>query len=255
MRTLLITVFITVLLLGAGVAVVARMPATQVTASKYILHIEPSPAVSAQSATAVRSDSGASPFEQPANPFDQPDPTGGSRERQAMARPDVPAAPESAQGASPWDAAFNRAATAAAQPAPQAVEAPGGESSGQKTSDRLAPSVKRVPAPAQSPEALWPASGDTAGAPPVPAPATEPAVAAPVSAPPARVASTGGNQSAGNSWLTQQSAAPGAPAQESAVPAAQAKPIPPIPRRRADQLPPIPRGAAVPAANAVVGPQ
>ncbi len=289
MKTFLITVLVTVLLLAGGLAVVYRMPAPEVTASKYILHIDPNgPAGSASADRSTRSIAPLSGSGIPASlpqsdttaQYDQairqqsglgsPDPAsdGAGTERQAMARrQEMPVAPASADTprgtVSPWDAAFNSAASSPAPASPADTTSPA-DAAGQKTADRLTPGTRRIAAPAEAAPAAVPwASGNDerpaaaeaprqAAALPEPQPAVAPAPSTPGSVSsaasaaesrPGRLASNSEPQPAANSWLTQQSAA------------APAKPIPPMPRRRADQLPPIPRGGATAVAPAMAAPQ
>jgi hypothetical protein len=263
MKILSITILITVLLFAGGMAAVYRMPAPEVTASKYILHIDPGNSLEAapadtasRSAAAVAGTSSAgqalapensgSQMEQavkqqlssnvPASTYDDTMPDGRSmagREREMAAQPGA----ESAPAGSPWDTAFNNTAANGPSPGMTATAPPAGEAAGQKSSDRLTPAVRRIPAPAEA--APEPAFADEQAVPSSNA-AAEPAYAGGGAAmaaggqQPSRVAAASEAQPA-NSWLTQQSAAP------------NAKPvIPPMPRRRADQLPPIPRGAGAP---------
>jgi hypothetical protein len=280
MKTFLITVLVTVLLLAGGLAVVYRMPAPEVTASKYILHIDPTgPAGSTSADRSTRSIAPLSgsgipaslPQSDATSQYDQairqqsglgsPDAAndGAGADRQAMRRQEMPVAPASADAprgtVSPWDAAFNSAASNPAPASPADTTSPA-DIAGQKTADRLAPGTRRIAAPAEAaPEAMpWATGNDVRPAPaeaprqaaafPEQQPAGTPAAAS--SSPgsvssaasatetrPGRLASNSEAQPAANSWLTQQSAA------------APAMPIPPMPRRRADQLPPIPRGGAM----------
>jgi hypothetical protein len=291
MKTFLITVLVTVLLLAGGLAVVYRMPAPEVTASKYILHIDPSgPAGAASADRSTRSIAPLSSSGIPASlpqsdttaQYDQtirqqsglgsPDAAsdGAGAERATMARrQEMPVAPASADTprgtVSPWDAAFNSAASGPASASPADTSSPPADT-GQKTADRLTPGTRRIQAPAEAVPAApaaqpWamddrPAATEapnqaTTLLEPSPAGTSAPAPSSPASvssaasateSPPGRFASNNEAQPAANSWLTQQSAS------------APVKPIPPMPRRRADQLPPIPRGGAAAAAPVMATP-